>query len=168
VIDTNRDPSGASLYPGQTTTELCPTKNFAGQSLYLAAEPDQTEIARRRALWFDPYHAAIAQQIARLRALHPRIVVYDAHSICSFAPRLFDGQLPLFNIGTNGGATCDPTLTSTIAATCAQSGRSYVVDGRFRGGWTRSRRSRRADGTGDARLFGRAGKLFARQLAAGA
>ena len=25
VIDLNRDPSGASLYPGQSVTELCPT-----------------------------------------------------------------------------------------------------------------------------------------------
>ena len=28
VIDVNRDPSGASLYPGQATTELCPTTTF--------------------------------------------------------------------------------------------------------------------------------------------
>ena len=29
----NRDPSGASLYPGQATTELCPTTTFDGQPL---------------------------------------------------------------------------------------------------------------------------------------
>jgi N-formylglutamate deformylase len=136
VIDTNRDPSGASLYPGQITTELCPTTSFAGQPLYRVAEPAQAEIARRRALWFDPYHAAITGQIARLRALHPHIVLYDAHSIRSRVPRLFDGQLPLFNVGTNGATTCDPALTSALAAICAASGRSHVVDGRFRGGWT--------------------------------
>src|SRR6516162_3214761 len=28
VIDVNRDPSGASLYPGRATTELCPTTTF--------------------------------------------------------------------------------------------------------------------------------------------
>ena len=28
VIDMNRDPSGASLYPGQATTELCPTHHL--------------------------------------------------------------------------------------------------------------------------------------------
>jgi formiminoglutamase len=28
VIDVNRDPSGKSLYPGQATTELCPTKGM--------------------------------------------------------------------------------------------------------------------------------------------
>jgi N-formylglutamate deformylase len=33
VIDVNRDPSGVSLYPGQTTTELCPTTTFDGEPL---------------------------------------------------------------------------------------------------------------------------------------
>src|SRR5579875_2939113 len=28
VVDVNRDPSGASLYPGRATTELCPTTTF--------------------------------------------------------------------------------------------------------------------------------------------
>jgi N-formylglutamate deformylase len=41
VIDVNRDPSGASLYPGQATTELCPTTTFDGEPLYRPGEePD--------------------------------------------------------------------------------------------------------------------------------
>ena len=136
VIDVNRDPSGASLYPGQATTELCPTTTFDGEPLYVGAAPDAAEIARRRAAWFDPYHTALASEIARLRAMHDRVVVYDCHSIRSRIPRLFDGELPVFNIGTNGGATCDPGLRDAVAAVCAASGRGHVVDGRFRGGWT--------------------------------
>ena len=136
AIDVNRDPSGASLYPGQATTELCPTTTFDGEPLYRDAGPDADEIARRRALWFDPYHAAIEAEIARLRAIHPRVVLYDAHSIRSHVPRLFDGELPQFNIGTNGGQTCDPALASEIEGICAASGHSHVLDGRFKGGWT--------------------------------
>lgn len=136
VIDVNRDPSGASLYPGQATTELCPTTTFDGEPLYVGATPDDAEIARRRALWFDPYHAALQAQIDRLRARHPRVVLYDAHSIRSHVPRLFDGELPQFNIGTNGGRTCDPALAAAVEAICEASGESYVLDGRFRGGWT--------------------------------
>lgn len=132
VIDVNRDPSGASLYPGQATTELCPTTTFDGDPLYRdGAGPD---IAERRRRWFDPYHDALAAEVARLRTLHDRVVVYDCHSIRSRIPRLFDGELPELNIGTNGGATCDPALTQAVAK--AASGRSHVVDGRFRGGWT--------------------------------
>jgi N-formylglutamate deformylase len=71
-----------------------------------------------------------------LRRDHRRVVIYDAHSIRSRIPRLFEGELPLFNIGTNGGITCDPQLVRAVEAVCAASGRSHVVDGRFRGGWT--------------------------------
>ena len=57
VIDVNRDPSGASLYPGRATTELCPTTGFDGAPLYRDDRaPDQIEITRRRSAYFDPYH----------------------------------------------------------------------------------------------------------------
>ncbi|KRB85060.1 N-formylglutamate deformylase [Sphingomonas sp. Root710] len=146
VIDVNRDPSGASLYPGQATTELCPTTTFDGEPLYRAATPDAAEIERRRATWFAPYHAALDAELARLRAAHGRVVLYDAHSILSHVPRLFEGELPQFNIGTNGGATCDPALASAVAGICAASGQGYVVDGRFRGGWTTRHYGRPGDG----------------------
>ena len=134
VIDLNRDPSGQSLYPGQATTGLCPDTTFDGERLYAAGfEPDAAEIALRRAAWFDPYHAALRNQIERLRALHPAVVLYDAHSIRSQVPRLFDGELPQFNIGSYEGASCDPALTVAIAADCA--GETHVVNGRFKGGW---------------------------------
>jgi len=136
VIDVNRDPSGASLYPGQATTELCPTTTFDGALLYAGTAPDAAEIARRRERYFDPYHATIAAEINRLRERHNRVVLYDAHSIRSRVPRLFDGELAQFNIGTNGGATCDPRIAAAVEAVCASSGYSHVLDGRFRGGWT--------------------------------
>jgi N-formylglutamate deformylase len=136
VIDVNRDPSGASLYPGQATTELCPTTTFDGAPLYRDDVPDAANIAWRREHYFDPYHAAIEVEIARLRAIHPKIVLYDAHSIRSHVPRLFDGELPQFNIGTNGGATCAPALTRAVEAACAATPWSQVTDGRFKGGWT--------------------------------
>ena len=136
VIDVNRDPSGASLYPGQATTELCPTTTFDGDPLYAGAAPDDAEIAERRTRWFDPYHAALTDELARLRGLHPRVVLYDAHSIRSRIPRLFAGELPQFNLGTNNGMTCAPELAAALGAVCAASGQSFVSNGRFKGGWT--------------------------------
>ncbi|SEK94953.1 formiminoglutamase [Pseudoxanthomonas sp. GM95] len=136
VIDVNRDPSGVSLYPGQNTTGLCPVTTFDDQPLYRdGLEPDEAEIARRRETWFLPYHAALDAEIARLRAAHPVVVVYDAHSIRSHIPHLFDGELPQFNIGTNTGASCSPTLETAVEARCAASGFSHVLNGRFKGGW---------------------------------
>jgi N-formylglutamate deformylase len=140
VIDVNRDPSGVSLYPGQATTELCPTTTFDGEPLYKAGgEPDAAEISERRTRYFEPYHATLRSEIDRLRAKHDRIVVYDCHSIRSVIPRLFEGTLPNFNIGTNSGASCDPALTSMIEAICGESEFSRVANGRFKGGYvTRS------------------------------
>ena len=136
VIDVNRDPSGASLYPGQATTELCPTTSFDGEMLYaVGTELDTAEINRRRAVWFTPYHVAIEDELARLKARHRKVVLYDAHSIRSVVPRLFQGELPHFNIGTNRGATCAPALTAAVEAACG-SEFSRVTNGRFVGGWT--------------------------------
>ena len=140
IIDVNRNPDGASLYPGQATTELCPTTTFDGEPLYREGRaPDAAEVAARRALFYAPYHAALAAEIARLKAIHPRVALYDAHSIRSVIPRLFDGELPAFNLGTNAGRSCSPALRERLAATLAASGETFVVDGRFKGGWiTRS------------------------------
>jgi N-formylglutamate deformylase len=142
VIDVNRDPSGASLYPGQATTELCPTTTFDGEPLYRGAGPDEAEIARRRSAYFEPYHAALQAELSRLRERHGRVVLYDAHSIRSTIPRLFEGELPDFNLGTNSGASCDPALTKAVEAACDASAFSRVTDGRFKGGWTTRRYGR--------------------------
>ena len=137
VIDVNRDPSGVSLYPGQNTTELCPTTTFDGEPLYKSGkEPDPNEIDRRRKQFFAPYHEALSTEVERVRAQHSAAVLYDAHSIVSRVPRLFDGELPNFNIGTNNGATCDQALTSKVEAMCDSRPFSRVTNGRFRGGWT--------------------------------
>lgn len=146
VIDVNRDPSGASLYPGQATTALCPVETFDGEPLYLGEKPDGAEIDRRRSIWFDPYHAALEAELARLRGLHPRVVLYDAHSIRSRIPNLFDGELPQFSIGTNDSTACAAELEAAAAGVCAASGLGHVVNGRFKGGWTTRRYGRPGEG----------------------
>lgn len=136
VIDVNRDPSGASLYPGQATTGLCPTETFDGEPLYRPGQTlDDTEIARRRETWFAPYHAALSAELSRLREKHARVALYDCHSIRSLVPRLFDGELPHMNIGTNSGLSCDPALQRSIEQVCAGSPFSWIANGRFKGGW---------------------------------
>ncbi|HXO14940.1 MAG TPA: N-formylglutamate deformylase [Steroidobacteraceae bacterium] len=136
VIDPNRDPSGASLYPGQATTELCPTTTFDGEPLYRAGcAPAAEEIAARRREYFEPYHKAIQEEIERLRRLHPELVLYDCHSIRSAVPRLFAGTLPNFNIGSFSGASCAASLTQRIERLCDGTGFSQVTNGRFKGGY---------------------------------
>lgn len=146
VIDANRDPSGASLYPGQNTTELVPLTDFDGVPIWRTA-PDETEIAARRDAFHAPYHAALAAQIARAKARHGVAILYDCHSIRSGIPFLFEGRLPDFNIGDNRGATCAPAITETVRDACLGAPDfTHVVNGRFRGGWTTRHYGRPAEG----------------------
>jgi N-formylglutamate deformylase len=147
VIDVNRDPSGRSLYPGKTTTELCPTTTFDGEPLYRAGNtPNAAEIARRRRAFFEPYHTTLQAEIARLREQHAKVVLFEAHSIRSIVPRLFEGVLSDFNIGTNSGESCDTALTAMVEAICDASGFSRVSNGRFKGGWTTRHYGKPEDG----------------------
>ena len=149
-----------------------PRPSMANRSIGRAWRPDAADIAERRRLYFDPYHAALAGEIARLRQKHQRVALFDAHSIRSVIPRLFDGELPVFNLGTNSGASCDPRLRETIGAVLAASGQTSVVDGRFKGGWITRAFGRPSEGVEAVQLelacrayMQRAGPSGARELA---
>lgn len=136
VVDVNRDPSGISLYPGQATTELCPTVTFDGEPLYHPGqEPTPEDIGIRRKQYFEPYHEALNSEINRFRATFPRIILYDCHSIRSSIPRLFNGTLPHFNLGTNGGLSSSQHLQYEVERLFAESGFSHITNGRFKGGY---------------------------------
>jgi N-formylglutamate deformylase len=138
VIDANRDPEGASLYPGQNTTTLCPLTDFDGLDIWQDNQaPSEDEIEARRLAYHAPYHSALADELARIKAKHGVAILYDCHSIRSEIAFLFDGVLPVFNIGTNMGATCAPEIEQAVHAQCAAA-KTYdtVLNGRFKGGWT--------------------------------
>jgi N-formylglutamate deformylase len=148
LIDANRAPDDASLYPGQNTTGLCPTTDFDGRPIWRAgAAPGPAEVAERLAAFHAPYHAALAAEIARVQALHGVAILYDCHSIRSRIPFLFDGTLPDFNLGTADGASCAPAVEAAALAICrAATGHGYVANGRFKGGWTTRHYGRPEDG----------------------
>lgn len=136
VIDLNRPPTGESLYPGQITTGLCPTETFRGVPLYLAAgAPSAADIERRRAFYWQPYHDALAAELARLRQLHGQVLLWDAHSIASVLPRLFEGKLPDLNFGTASGASCDGKILQAALRCLDGEPFTRVVNGRFKGGY---------------------------------
>lgn len=136
VIDANRDPAGTSLYPGQATTELVPTTDFDGRPLWReGAGPTGSDIAARLHDYHLPYHDALAEELERQKAAHGVAVLFDVHSIRSVVPRLFEGTLAPFNIGTDGGRTCGPAFERAAVEVCEAAGET-VLNGRFRGGWT--------------------------------
>lgn len=141
VIDVNRGSDDQSLYPGMNTTGLCPTTDFDGRPIYQAGrEPAGGEIESRRRAYHAPYHDALAGELERIRRRHGVAVLYDCHSIRSRIPHLFDGTLPVFNIGTNDGKSCAVDIQALAAQVCGRAGEfSSVVNGRFKGGWTTRR-----------------------------
>ena len=141
VVDLNRDPSGALLYPGADNTELCPTRTFGNDPIYdERGAPGSAEIAARRARYFDPYHAVLEREIERIRARHGHVVLLDGHSIRAEVPRFFAGRLPGLNLGTAAGASCAPAVEDAAAAVLASAaGFTHVVNGRFKGGWVTRR-----------------------------
>lgn len=144
AIDANRDPTGASLYPGQNTTGLIPLTDFDGKPIW-AQPPGPADTAARLAAFHAPYHAALTAEMERVRDAWGVAVLYDCHSIRSEIPFLFPGKLPDFNIGTNGGLTCDPRIADA-AETIGRTAGTTVVNGRFRGGWTTRHYGRPRDG----------------------
>lgn len=135
VVDLNRPADDVPLYAG-ATTGLISTIDFDGNPLYRdGAGPDTTDRQARIDEVWTPYHAALAAEIARLRATHGYCLLLDVHSIRSHVPRLFDGRLPDLNLGTNSGASAAPALCDAAFAALRASGLGAVRDGRFKGGY---------------------------------
>jgi N-formylglutamate deformylase len=137
VIDLNRGEDDTSLYPGQNTTGLVPLVRFTGEPVYLPGqEPDSAEVAERIGTYWRPYHAALREELDRIRALHGRVVLWEGHSIRgSGLPFLFDGRLPDLNLGTANGASCSPGLQARIEQVLStQQDYDWVANGRFKGG----------------------------------
>src|SRR6478735_337537 len=137
VIDLNRPPDDTPMYPGASNTELCPTRFFNGEALYAneAALPRDEQLRRREQYW-QPYHAGLAGELARLRQEHGFALLWDAHSIRSEIPWLFEGVLPDLNIGTASGASADASITDAVAAAAAAAPRyTRAINGRFKGGY---------------------------------
>jgi N-formylglutamate deformylase len=141
VIDLNRPPNDEPMYPGASNTELCPTRFFTGDLLYRdGCEPNLAERIRRRQLYWQPYHDQLCSELARLKNKHGYVLLWDAHSIRSEIPWLFEGKLPDLNIGTANGAAAHESITQAVSASAKDSETlkpfaSSVVNGRFKGGY---------------------------------
>lgn len=129
---------GPSLYPGLNTTELIPSTDFDGTSIWKEGQgPDEQDVVDRLATFHAPYHAALTAEIDRVKSIHGIAIVYDCHSIRSHIPFLFEDTLPDFNIGTDSGTTCDTSIEAAVVDVVMNAeGYTSVLNGRFKGGWT--------------------------------
>jgi len=147
VIDLNRPPDDTPMYPGASNTELCPTRFFTGDALYLeSCAPDAAARAQRRSDYWQPYHDALATELRRLLQVHGYALLWDAHSIRSAIPWLFEGALPALNIGTANGDSAHEVIAQAVMQVCRSAGPlSHVLNGRFKGGYITRHYGRPAD-----------------------
>lgn len=135
VIDLNRAPDGQILYAGANNTELCPTSTFAEEPIYQPGEqPDETEIAERVGKYWQSYHQAIIDELARIKAQHGYALLFEAHTIRSEVPRFFQGRLPDINFGNADGKSCLESLVKPLAH-IDYAPYTQVLNGRFKGGY---------------------------------
>lgn len=143
VVDLNRPPDAAPLYPGRFETTLVPATTFDGEPLYGGGDaPDDGEIARRREAYFAPYHARLEALLEETRARFGYALLFDAHSIRSTVPSLFEGRLPDLVLGTADGRAAAAPIAEAVAASNAASGLGHAVDRPFKGGYITRRYGR--------------------------
>ncbi|HEX5787975.1 MAG TPA: N-formylglutamate deformylase [Woeseiaceae bacterium] len=136
VVDLNRSASDEALYAGQVATGLCPEHTFAGDPIYRDGDGvGAAERAARVAAHWRPYHERLRAELDTLRRRHGYALLWDAHSIPGRVPRLFEGELPVLNIGTFDGRSCHAAVGHAVAAVAADSDYESVVNGRFKGGF---------------------------------
>ncbi len=135
VVDLNRSANDDVLYPGQVATGLCPEHTFAGDDIYVEGGVSDEERSERVEQYWRPYHQQLAAMLEAKREKYGYALLWDAHSIPSVVPRLFDGELPELNIGSNNGSSCEPARQSRVVAAAKAGPLSVVVNGRFKGGY---------------------------------
>ena len=134
VVDLNRPGDDASMYEGQRSTGLCPLQTFDGRDLYLGDA--SIDIEDRLARYWRPYHDKVQHVLNANRDIHGHALLWDAHSITSWMPTLFDGELPILNIGTYDGRSCAAALSDAVVNVAHESPYDTVFNARFKGGHT--------------------------------
>lgn len=132
VVDLNRPADDAAMYEGQLATGLCPLQTFAGQSIYESEAAIAIDDRVQR--YWRPYHDKIEATLAEIRDSHGYALLWDAHSIVSRVPALFDGELPVLNLGTWDGRSCGQAITDAVMRVAQASPYSAVLNARFKGG----------------------------------
>ena len=138
VIDLNRDPESKPLYTdGRIITELCPSTTFLGQPLYRdrRAKVAGQEVARRMALYFHPYHAALEELLTELKEEFGMVLLWDCHSIRQVVPTISKNKFPDLILGSAGGASAAKELIEKALQGLSKADYTLQHNDPFKGGY---------------------------------
>lgn len=142
VIDLNRNPEGKPLYTdGRIITAICPTTDFLGNRLYKdhRKEVDENEIARRKELYFWPYHQHLQKVLDELKNEFGNVLLWDCHSIRQVVKTIQPDKFPDLILGDVDAVSASPGLIETTMSVFEHSAYTIAHNYPFKGGYiTRS------------------------------
>ncbi|MDO7847239.1 N-formylglutamate amidohydrolase [Hymenobacter sp. M29] len=103
VVDLNRNPDSSPLYhDGRVLTGLCTSTTFLGEPIYAdeRQEVAPAEVARRRTMYFEPYHQALQELLDDTHVLFGEVLLWDCHSIRRSVPAIHAGPFPDLILGS--------------------------------------------------------------------
>ena len=128
ILDSPRMRGGLGLVPAR----------MSGAGAIWRERIPAADIARRIARIHRPYHAALAEQLAALRARFGVAVLLDCHSM---PPRSDGGQAQIV-LGDRHGSSMAPRLVAAAEAAVAAAGFSVARNAPFAGGYITARHGR--------------------------
>ncbi|GAB5522676.1 MAG: N-formylglutamate deformylase [Roseivirga sp.] len=135
VIDLNRNPESKPLYnDGRIITGLCTTTDFHGNDIYQQNIPDDEEIERRVALYYQPYYRKIQELLDELKAQFGQVLLWDAHSIRRHVPTIRIDPFPDMILGSVDGSSAGKPLIDTALAGLGSGSYELKHNTPFKGG----------------------------------
>ena len=138
VIDLNRHPQSKPLYTdGRIITGLCPVTTFLGQPLYRDRRSvvNETEVMRRRKLYFQPYHEKLGELIAGLRSQFGTVLLWDCHSIRQQVSTIRAQKFPDLILGSAGESSAHPLIIQSALRNLNQGIFAVKHNDPFKGGY---------------------------------
>ena len=135
VIDLNRNVQSKPLYDdGRIITDLTPTTDFNGQSIYKNKEPSDAEIQKRISSYYTPYYDNITTLIKNKKSTFDHVLFFDAHSIRKHVPGIRKEPFPDLILGDVDETSADKGLIETAVKTLGSSSYSFQHNDPFKGG----------------------------------
>ena len=118
----------------KTGTTLFWSKTKEKFNIY-ARKLNHTELKKRLAQCFVPYHQIMTYHIEKTYNNHGKVFILDCHSMTQFDSKLRGKkERPEIDIGNRFGMTCSSQFTECVADTYSRFGYDVKINGRFIGG----------------------------------